>query len=187
VAVSTLQKAGEPRPYRSTHHENLSLNSQLNLDLNIANMDPNAAISDQELQDYKNAFAVFDKDGDGVITAKELGEVMRSLGHAPTDLELQDVMNEVDKDGGGTIDLDEFLTMMKHKLSTSDTEAELLAAFQTFDRDNSGTISADELRAMLKSLGDEMTDQEINDLIREADTDGDNNISFAEFKSIMAL
>ena len=77
--------------------------------------------------------------------------------------------------------------MMKHKLSTSDTEAELLAAFQTFDRDNSGTISADELRAMLKSLGDEMTDQEINDLIREADTDGDNNISFAEFKSIMAL
>lgn len=77
--------------------------------------------------------------------------------------------------------------MMKHKLSTSDTEAELLAAFQTFDRDNSGTISADELRAMLKSLGDDMTDQEINDLIREADTDGDNNISFAEFKSIMAL
>lgn len=41
-----------------------------------------------------------------MITAKELGEVMRSLGHSPTELELQDVMNEVDKDGGGTIDLD---------------------------------------------------------------------------------
>lgn len=77
--------------------------------------------------------------------------------------------------------------MMKHKLSTSDTEAELRAAFEVFDKDKSGTISADELRAMLKSLGDDMTDKEINDIIREADTDGDNNISFAEFKNIMAL
>lgn len=76
---------------------------------------------------------------------------------------------------------------MKHKLNTSDAEAELRAAFDVFDHDKDGAISADELRAMLKSLGDEMNDQEINDLIREADTDGDNNISFAEFKNIMSL
>lgn len=81
----------------------------------------------------------------------------------------------------------EFLAMMKLKLSTTDAEAELRAAFEVFDKDKSGTISADELRAMLKSLGDDMTDAEINDIIREADTDGDSNISFAEFKNIMAL
>lgn len=75
--------------------------------------------------------------------------------------------------------------MMKHKLSASDTDAELLAAFRVFDTDNSGTISADELRAMLKSLGDNMSEKEINDLVREADTDGDNQISFEEFKIIM--
>lgn len=77
---------------------------------------------------------------------------------------------------------------MKHQLSSSDTEAELLAAFQVFDKDKSGFLSPDELRAVLKQLGgDTMSDKEIDDIMREADTDGDGNISFAEFKNIMAL
>ena len=52
--------------------------------------------------EFKEAFLLFDKDGDGTITTKELGTVMRSLGQNPTEAELQDMINEVDADGEGT-------------------------------------------------------------------------------------
>lgn len=51
------------------------------------------------LSEFKEAFSLFDKDGDGTITTKELGTVMRSLGQNPTEAELQDMINEVDADG----------------------------------------------------------------------------------------
>uniref|UniRef100_A0A4W4FC40 Calmodulin n=1 Tax=Electrophorus electricus TaxID=8005 RepID=A0A4W4FC40_ELEEL len=51
-----------------------------------------------EKQEFKEAFSLFDKDGDGTITTKELGTVMRSLGQNPTEAELQDMINEVDAD-----------------------------------------------------------------------------------------
>ncbi len=51
------------------------------------------------ISEFKEAFSLFDKDGDGTITTKELGTVMRSLGQNPTEAELQDMINEVDADG----------------------------------------------------------------------------------------
>lgn len=54
------------------------------------------------LTEFKEAFSLFDKDGDGTITTKELGTVMRSLGQNPTEAELQDMINEVDADGEHT-------------------------------------------------------------------------------------
>ncbi|KAF4967882.1 hypothetical protein F66182_17900, partial [Fusarium sp. NRRL 66182] len=117
-----------------------------------------------------------DKDGNGEITAEELRDVMRSLGQNPTESELQDIVNELDVDHTGTIDFDEFLTMMVHKGKATDEEAELRAAFEVFDRDGSCTISADEMRHVMKSIGDELTDAEIEEMIKEADTDGNGSI-----------
>ena len=51
------------------------------------------------LTEFREAFSLFDKNGDGSISSKELGIVMRSLGQNPTDDELQDMINEVDFDG----------------------------------------------------------------------------------------
>ncbi len=56
-------------------------------------------LTEEQIAEFKEAFSLFDKDGDGTITTKELGTVMRSLGQNPTEAELADMINEVDVDG----------------------------------------------------------------------------------------
>ncbi|GAW06925.1 calmodulin [Lentinula edodes] len=131
------------------------------------------------------AFSLFDKDGDGTITTLELGTVMRSLGQNPTDAELQDMINEVDVDGNGTIDFKEFLSMMAKKFKDTDSEEEIRQAFQVFDKDGNGTISAKELKAVMESLGEKLSDKEVDAMIQEADLDGDGCINYQEFVNMM--
>merc|ERR1712142_1144880 len=93
-------------------------------------------LTEEQIAEFKEAFSLFDKDGDGTITTKELGTVMRSLGQNPTEAELLDMINEVDADGNGTIDFPEFLTMMARKMKETDSEDEIREAFKVFDKDN---------------------------------------------------
>ena len=111
-------------------------------------------LTEEQIAEFKEAFSLFDKDGDGTITTKELGTVMRSLGQNPTEAELQDMINEVDADGNGTIDFPEFLTMMARKMKDTDTEEEIREAFRVFDKDGNGFISAAELRYNVKLYAD---------------------------------
>ncbi|KAF8347538.1 calmodulin [Amanita rubescens] len=135
-------------------------------------------MSDQLSEEFKEAFSLFDKDGDGTITSKELGIVMRSLGQNPTEAELQDMINEVDADGNGTIDFPEFLTMMARKMRDTDSEEEIKEAFKVFDKDGNGYISAAELRHVMTNLGEKLSDTEVDEMIREADVDGDGQINY---------
>uniref|UniRef100_A0A8C8BGH2 EF-hand domain-containing protein n=1 Tax=Otus sunia TaxID=257818 RepID=A0A8C8BGH2_9STRI len=77
-------------------------------------------LSEEKIAEFKEAFSLFDRDGDGCITTKELGTVMRSLGQNPTEAELQDMVGEVDADGSGTIDFPEFLSLMARKMRDTD-------------------------------------------------------------------
>ena len=141
--------------------------------------------TDEQIAEFKEAFALFDKDGDGTITTKELGTVMRSLGQNPTEAELQDMINEVDADGNGTIDFPEFLNLMARKMKDTDSEEELKEAFKVFDKDGNGFISAAELRHVMTNLGEKLTDEEVDEMIREADVDGDGQVNYDEFVKMM--
>ncbi|OAF65065.1 CaBP5 [Intoshia linei] len=142
-------------------------------------------LTEDQIAEFNEAFSLFDKDGDGTITTKELGTVMRSLGQNPTEAELQDMINEVDADGNGTIDFQEFLTMMGRKMKTTDSEEEIREAFRVFDKDGNGYISKSELQHVMTNLGEKLTEEEVNEMIREADIDGDGRINYEEFVSMM--
>ncbi|KAL7978171.1 hypothetical protein Chor_005158 [Crotalus horridus] len=123
-------------------------------------------LTEEQIAEFKEAFSLFDKDGDGTITTKELGTVMRSLGN-------------------GTIDFPEFLTMMARKMKDTDSEEEIREAFRVFDKDGNGYISSAELRHVMTNLGEKLTDEEVDEMIREADVDGDGQVNYEEFVQMM--
>ena len=146
---------------------------------------PGQQLTEEQIAEFKEAFSLFDKNGDGTISTDELGVVMRSLGQNPTEAELVEMINEVDADGSGTIEFPEFLTLMARKNKDTDTDEELIEAFKVFDRDGNGFISTAELRHVLTNLGERLTSEEVDEMIRENDTDGDGQINYEEFVAMM--
>lgn len=142
-------------------------------------------LTEDQVAEFREAFSLFDKNNDGKITTKELGTVMRSLGQNPSESELADMINEVDANNDGTIDFAEFLTMMARKMKDTDSEEEIREAFKVFDRDNNGFISAQELRHVMTSIGEKLTDEEVDMMIKEADANGDGRIDYNEFVQLL--
>lgn len=111
--------------------------------------------------------------------------MMRSLGQTPTEAELKDMIAEVDANKDGTIDFKEFLGLMSRQSKGRDSQEELREAFKVFDKDGNGYISAAELRHVMTSLGEKLTDEEVDAMMKEADADGDGQVDIEEFTKMM--
>ena len=122
----------------------------------------------------------------GSITTQELGNVLRSLGQNPTLAELDDMIAQDDNDGNGTMDFPEFLSLMVKKMKDTSSDEKILDVFKSFDKDGNGYVSASELRSIMMSLGEILTDVEVDEMIREADTNGDGQIDYDEFIQMMS-
>mmetsp|Transcript_44859 Transcript_44859/g.71619 ORF Transcript_44859/g.71619 Transcript_44859/m.71619 type:complete len:205 (+) Transcript_44859:71-685(+) len=143
-------------------------------------------LTEEQIEEFKEAFRLFDKDGSGTISNDELGTVMRSLGQNPSDQELTDLVEEVDIDGNGEIDFQEFLLMMAKKMNAVDSEQEIREAFKVFDKEGTGSISSAYLRHIMTTMGDRLSDDEVDEMIQEADIDGDGDIDYDEFVKMLA-
>ena len=142
-------------------------------------------LTEEQKQEIKEAFDLFDTDGSGNIDAKELKVAMRALGFEPKREEIKQLIAQVSKDGSGVIDYPEFLDMMSAKMQERDPKEEMMKAFRLFDDDETGKISFKNLKRVAKELGENMTDDEIAEMIEEADRDGDGEIGEEEFMRIM--
>ncbi|XP_067015135.2 calmodulin isoform X4 [Anabrus simplex] len=143
-------------------------------------------VSRSQMKEFREAFRLFDKDNDGSITQDELGRVMRSLGQFAREDELEQMLHEVDIDGDGNVSFEEFVQIVANmgaatEKTADEEEKELRDAFRVFDKHNRGYISASDLRAVLQCLGEDLSEEEIEDMIKEVDVDGDGRIDFYEF------
>uniref|UniRef100_A0A7R9UHT9 Calmodulin n=1 Tax=Pinguiococcus pyrenoidosus TaxID=172671 RepID=A0A7R9UHT9_9STRA len=144
-----------------------------------------ASRQQDEIAEFKGAFELFDKNRDGTVDVRELRNVLRSLGQDPTSEELMEMVEEVDFNQNGVIDFNEFLTMMISRLDNIDYEGEMIAAFRTFDLNGDGHISAVELRHIMSKLGSDITDEEIEEMMLEAQISGNGQIDYAMFAQMM--
>ena len=142
-------------------------------------------LTEEQIAEFKEAFALFDRD-DATITIKEFGSIMRSLGQHPSEGELQDMINEVDADGNGSIGFPQFLSLVaRQSLYINIDEEELIEALKVFDRDGNGLISAAELRLVMTNLNEKLIDEEIDEMIRKAEIDGNGHINYVKFVSMI--
>ena len=142
-------------------------------------------LTDEQIIEFREAFQAFDKDGNGSITTKELGTVMRSLGQNLSEAEIKEMIDIVDEDKNGTIDFQEFLHLMDRKMKIIDKEEELLDAFNILDRDGSGKISKYELRYIIMSTDSKIKGDDIEDIIKTIGTDEEGKIDLQDFIDIL--
>ncbi|XP_066264508.1 calmodulin-beta-like [Branchiostoma lanceolatum] len=84
------------------------------------------------------------------------------------------------------IDFLEFLTMMEKRKEKIDASDVISEAFRVFDTNGDGFLSAEELRHVMTCLGQQLTDEDVEDMVRLADKDGDGKINYAEFAAMMS-
>ena len=142
-------------------------------------------LSEKQIAEYKEAFNLFDKEGLGVVNPKSLGAIFKSMGHNPVEEELVEMVEEVDADGDGYVDFPEFLFIMARKLKDNDTEEELIEAFKMFDRDGTGEISAADVKQVMATLGEDISQEEVDEMVKEVDGDKDGKINYDEFVQML--
>ncbi|KAK4765823.1 hypothetical protein SAY87_007465 [Trapa incisa] len=134
------------------------------------------------VDEVRQVFKQYDKNGDGRISCEELRDVLSALSPAPATMEeARRAMVEIDRDGDGYIDLDEFSELI---LGGSGNK-ELKDAFDLYDLDKNGLISARELHEVMKKLGQKCSLKDCRKMIGSVDKDGDGNVNFEEFKLMM--
>lgn len=111
---------------------------------------------------------------------------MRSLGLNPSEAEVKELAKEVDPKGVGTIDFPDFLSLMIRKTKETDSNKEVIEAFKVFDKNNDGYITAFELKHIMHNIGEKLSDEEVDEMIREADKDGDGKLKYKEFVAMLA-
>eukprot|EP00918_Siedleckia_nematoides_P012632 GHVU01027666.1.p1 GENE.GHVU01027666.1~~GHVU01027666.1.p1 ORF type:complete len:151 (-),score=42.06 GHVU01027666.1:313-765(-) len=139
-----------------------------------------SVLSADKLKEAKEAFSLFDRDGDGKVDQKELMMIIKSMGYTPAQSDL-DVIYDKCVELKYEISFQNFIDMVDSKLKDLDAAAELVSSFKTFDRENNGSISTMELKCVLETLGEELTETEVEELLKEADPNNTGAIPYQEF------
>ena len=142
-------------------------------------------LTEDEIEEIKEAFDLFDTDGSGQIDPKELKAAMQSLGFEAKNQTIFQMISDLDKNKNGTIDFEEFLDMMTARMSDKDTREDIDKVFRLFDDDNTGTITLKNLKRVARELGETMTDEELQEMVDRADSNGDGAVTADDFFNIM--
>ncbi|KAF2360899.1 EF-hand domain [Trinorchestia longiramus] len=138
-------------------------------------------LSAQEVESAKECFAIYSKQHK--LPRDNLGKALRSLGANPSNQDLQKLVTKMRVPD--PLSLADFLSVLEQDFPPPDTEEEIREAFGVFDKSGEGTISASELKHVLMTMGEKLTQEEVELIIREADVDEEGQIRYEQFVSIM--
>nr|QGQ62243.1 Troponin C [Demodex folliculorum]QGQ62244.1 Troponin C [Demodex folliculorum]UKO95429.1 troponin c [Demodex canis] len=145
-------------------------------------------LTKEQVQMLRKAFDMFDREKKGYIACNMVSTILRTLGQTFEESDLQQLIIEIDADGSGQLEFDEFLTLTARFLVEEDAEAmqeELREAFRLYDKEGNGYIKTSDLREILRALDDKLTADELDEMIAEIDTDGSGTVDFDEFMEMM--
>ncbi|KTG03242.1 hypothetical protein cypCar_00004629 [Cyprinus carpio] len=161
----------------------LSLRTDLTVDKNKRKK--RRELTEEQKDEIKEAFELFDTDKDKEIDYHELKVAMRALGFEVKKVDVLKILKDYDREGTGKITLEDFKEVVTDMILERDPKEEILKAFKLFDDDETGKISLRNLRRVARELGEDMSDEDLRAMIDEFDTDGDGEINQEEFISIM--
>jgi len=146
-----------------------------------------AEFTPEQIEELREAFKMFDKDGGGTISIAEIRSILDTRGERLSDGEMAELMAAIDTDRSGEIDFEEFTRMMAVVSVKLTPQEELQLAFQHFDVRASGKLNKDDLVQVLKELNQNLSPAELADIMEVCDGDRDGFITFQDFKTIMGV
>ncbi|KAF6022218.1 CETN3 [Bugula neritina] len=151
----------------------------------VARLKRRRELTDEQKQEIKEAFDLFDSDKDRLIDYHELKVSLKALGFERKKAEVLKILRDYDRNNSGKICFEDFNEVVTDMMLDRDPQEEMAKAFQLFDDDTSGKISLRNLRRVARDLGEEIDDDELRAMIDEFDLDQDGEISMEEFVTIM--
>ncbi|KAJ9577948.1 hypothetical protein L9F63_025192 [Diploptera punctata] len=142
----------------------------------------------EQIDMLKKAFDAFDREKNGYIEAEMIGTILEMLGTRLDQDTLDDIIAEVDRERSGQLEFEEFVTLSARFLVEEDAEAmqqELREAFRLYDKEGNGYITTGTLREILRELDDKLTEEDLDNMIEEIDSDGSGTVDFDEFMEVM--
>merc|ERR1711974_515310 len=142
-----------------------------------------------EIKVLKSCFTMFDFKKQDFLSADDLDDILRAMGFRPSKEELKEILEEIDEDGAGEIEFEEFCQLCaKFLIEEPDEETmkkELKEAFRVYDKEASGFITTDQLREIIAELDARLTSEDLDGIIEEIDEDGSGTMDFDEFCAMM--
>ncbi|KAM4766474.1 calmodulin-like protein 4 [Cyanocitta cristata] len=138
-------------------------------------------LSQDQINEFKECFSLYDKKQKGKIKASELLAVMRCLGASPTPGEVQRHLHLHRIDRNAELDFSTFLNIMYRQMKQEEPEKEILTALAMIDRQKRGVIAVPELRAKLTRLGEKLSEEEVDELLKEAKVGPNGTVRYEEF------
>ncbi|XP_068459738.1 calmodulin-like protein 4 [Clinocottus analis] len=138
-------------------------------------------LTQDQINEFKECFSLYDRQLKGKIEARELITVMRCLGSNPTPNEVQRHLLSHSTDVGGELDFSTFLSIMHRQLQQEAPEQEILEAMKMADKEQRGFLLSSELRAKLTGPGERLTEREVDELLKEAGVGADGRVHCEQF------
>ncbi|XP_054274191.1 troponin C, isoallergen Bla g 6.0201-like [Macrosteles quadrilineatus] len=151
--------------------------------------DEDEILTEEQIAILKSAFNAFDQEGTGSISMEMVGTILELMGWSMTPAELKEVVDEVDADGSGWLEFEEFCQLAsKFVMEDEDggnIEEELREAFRMYDKEGEGYITTDVLKEIFRELDRTITEEDLNSMIEEIDSDGSGTVDYEEFMEVM--